>query len=584
MLKSDPLVTIAIPTFNRAVRLEKTLADLLVKLISSKSRNLVSVYVSDNGSKDDTLEIIKANKVLYQESDISFDYGSFESNRGFDVNTLSCYSNASGKYVWFLSDDDNIYNDSLDVIISHIVKYEPAVAYYNFDQAPYTHVNPYNSIDKFFPVFTAACLESLSKIINWPKLTSLVIQKNDVGLELKPDGSGFSHVGLAIVCGLTYGKVFHSRSHIAFPDRDHQDNVDFLPFIGNNLNIVITQALKISNNVGLYEKLAVDTVDPFLSTVDYLSNVYRSGLNINGNLEKQLKNIISSKIGWRLWKSADRTDQISFLKYLYSMSYVYFPLSLLPALRRKMRRSFSSRKSILRSLRKTVSDILSNPNKFRKRSYSQFGEDLQIQMLLRSMKIEPISYLDIGANHPYALSNTYLLYEDGARGVCIEPDKSVYQTLKSKRPNDICLNVGIGVGTAREADFYLMSTDVLNTFSREEAERISETGTYHIKQVVSVPILPINEILASHFPNEPDFVSLDVEGLDFDILQSWDFSKYRPAVFCIETLTYAEDNSERKLTHIIEFMQSNGYQVYSDTYCNTIFVEVKKWKKSKGES
>ena len=61
------------------------------------------------------------------------------------------------------------------------------------------------------------------------------------------------------------------------------------------------------------------------------------------------------------------------------------------------------------------------------------------------------------------------------------------------------------------------------------------------------------------------------------ILKSFDFSHYRPEVFCIETLTYAENHSERKVTEILEFMKSNDYFNYADTYINTIFVDNKIW-------
>ncbi len=63
------------------------------------------------------------------------------------------------------------------------------------------------------------------------------------------------------------------------------------------------------------------------------------------------------------------------------------------------------------------------------------------------------------------------------------------------------------------------------------------------------------------------------------ILQNFDFETYRPAVFCVETLTYTEDKSERKLTEIIELMHANGYLTYADTYINTVFVDAAAWKR-----
>jgi glycosyltransferase involved in cell wall biosynthesis len=55
-------------------------------------------------------------------------------------------------------------------------------------------------------------------------------------------------------------------------------------------------------------------------------------------------------------------------------------------------------------------------------SYSQCGEDIIIDFLLTWLKIKNPTYLDIGANDPVKLSNTYYFYKKGSRGVLIEPD------------------------------------------------------------------------------------------------------------------------------------------------------------------
>ena len=77
----------------------------------------------------------------------------------------------------------------------------------------------------------------------------------------------------------------------------------------------------------------------------------------------------------------------------------------------------------------------------------------------------------------------------------------------------------------------------------------------------------------------PDLVSLDVEGWDLDILRSIDFARYRPYVFCVETISYAEgDGSGVKSTEIHALMLENGYRLYADTYINSIFVAESSWR------
>jgi FkbM family methyltransferase len=175
------------------------------------------------------------------------------------------------------------------------------------------------------------------------------------------------------------------------------------------------------------------------------------------------------------------------------------------------------------------------------------------------------------------MSNTYLFYQQGGRGVCVEPDPTLYALLKRMRPRDVCLNVGVGTHGAAHADFYIMTSRALNTFSRQEAEGYQGYGRQKIEQIIQVPLLPMNELISQYCKPVPQFISIDVEGLDLEIVQSLDFNAFRPLVLCIETLTYTEDRTERKRTEIIDFVCSQGYLQYADTYINSIFVDRQAW-------
>lgn len=94
-------------------------------------------------------------------------------------------------------------------------------------------------------------------------------------------------------------------------------------------------------------------------------------------------------------------------------------------------------------------------------SFSQAGEDLIIKFIIDSLKIKEFTYLDIGANHPYNMNNTYLLYSLGFSGVCIEPNPLYFKQIKSQRKRDICLNVGVGVNGLTEGDYYNMNNSLL---------------------------------------------------------------------------------------------------------------------------
>jgi FkbM family methyltransferase len=226
---------------------------------------------------------------------------------------------------------------------------------------------------------------------------------------------------------------------------------------------------------------------------------------------------------------------------------------------------------LIQQIYKTISDIKRCKIK---KSYSQCGEDLIIRTVFDSLSIKKPFYIDIEAHHPTYISNTALFYKKGCRGICVEPDPYLFRKFKSKRKKDICLNIGIGKKETL-ADFYIMSTRTLNTFSKEEAENCMKNNEDKIKKTIPVKLQPINDIIEKNCNTKPNFISLDTEGLDFEILKTFDFNKYRPEVFCIETLEYS---TGKKSKEIIDYMEQRNYFVYADTYINTIFVDYNSWK------
>ena len=218
---------------------------------------------------------------------------------------------------------------------------------------------------------------------------------------------------------------------------------------------------------------------------------------------------------------------------------------------------FNNIMSFLKNIKEHLLDLfLPDDGKL---SFSQCGEDLIIDFVFTQFHLDKIKYLDIGAHHPTYINNTALFYKKGSTGVCIEPDPFLFESIKKARPKDVCLNVGVGIGGETLAEFYIMSTRTLNTFSKEEAEKYVSYGKMTIKEVVKLPLVSVNEVIANHFTEAPDFISLDVEGYDIMILKSFDFNRYRPKVWCIETLTYTEDKKEEKIKETIELMLSKNY-------------------------
>lgn len=228
---------------------------------------------------------------------------------------------------------------------------------------------------------------------------------------------------------------------------------------------------------------------------------------------------------------------------------------------------------MIRNLLKKVLKKKKKGNKNKpKISYSQSGEDIIIQHVLRIKKINNPTYIDIGAHHPFFLNNTALLYKNGSRGINIEPDPDLYKSFPRYRKDDVNLNIGIGSENGT-ADFYRMKASTLNTFSKKEAEHMQANEGYPIKEVLQLKTMTVQNVIKEHANGIfPDILSLDVEGLDLEILKTINFEESKPKIICVETITFSKTGNGVKRKDIIDFIGSKGYVPYADTNINTIFI------------
>ncbi len=209
-------------------------------------------------------------------------------------------------------------------------------------------------------------------------------------------------------------------------------------------------------------------------------------------------------------------------------------------------------------------------------SYSQSGEDIIIEYIFRLRNIDKPTCLDIGAYHPIALNNTYKFFLKGSRVVNIDANPSAIEKFIITRPADISLNIGIGA-TKGEFDFYIMEDELLNTFSVKEKVALENMGS-RLKEIKKIKMVPISEVLIKYFDDKPpDLISIDAEGVDFDIIKSLDFSQFAPKVLCIETINYTPDGTGSKRFALCKFIEEAGYFEYANTNINSIFVSKRWW-------
>ena len=186
--------------------------------------------------------------------------------------------------------------------------------------------------------------------------------------------------------------------------------------------------------------------------------------------------------------------------------------------------------------------------------HSQGKEDLLITCLL-DLK-EPGFYLDIGAHHPVKLNNTYHLYQAGWRGICIEPNEDLVNNFKRSRPQDTVLNIAVS-NFEGEADFYMGQYSVHSSLQENNNTNLSKR---------KVPVRKLESILDEKEITDIDFLSVDTEGTEVDVLEGLNLKRYRPRLILAEYNT----SSRANLT-LQPYLLENGYHLIFINTWNMLF-------------
>ena len=211
-----------------------------------------------------------------------------------------------------------------------------------------------------------------------------------------------------------------------------------------------------------------------------------------------------------------------------------------------------------------------------KNSFSSSGEDRIVLYLFQSLKVDKPSYLDLGANHPLNGNNTFLFYKDGGKGVCVEAQPALCRLIKSARPRDTCLNVAVGVNNSQDnVKFYVFDQVGVSTMDSEEADKRIKGGKEKLREIIEVPLLDINTIIKTNFKTYPEFLSVDIEGLDVQVIKSLDLESYPIPVICVEIVEYSTGYKKTSNSEVEDYLTDKGYFLYADTYINSIFVNLK---------
>lgn len=211
------------------------------------------------------------------------------------------------------------------------------------------------------------------------------------------------------------------------------------------------------------------------------------------------------------------------------------------------------------------------------RSKKLLPEDIIIEKILKKLKINKKGfYVDVGCNHPVRNNNTFLLYKKGWEGVNIDISKFSIDLFNYARPKDVNIAALISNKKKFIKLYYQKEFSVLNTTIKSLAKQ--HFNNWFLNRKVKATTL--NSILSkSRFNNKQiDFLNIDVEGGELNVLKSLNFKYYKPKVICIEILSLHYSKDKKKLFKnnvVVKFLIKKKYKkIWSCKYYrNHIFIK-----------
>jgi len=165
-------------------------------------------------------------------------------------------------------------------------------------------------------------------------------------------------------------------------------------------------------------------------------------------------------------------------------------------------------------------------------------------------------YVDVGAFHPTLFSNTYFFYLNGWSGINVEARPGSKALFDKVRPRDVNLEVGVSRERASLTYYFIGENSPMNSFSRDFLKQIQMLD--HVKSEISIPTAPLAEILEQHLPKGQaiDFLNVDVEGHDLEVLESNDWQRFRPRIVVVE-----DEALDAGKSVIVGLMRTHGYEL-----------------------
>ena len=188
----------------------------------------------------------------------------------------------------------------------------------------------------------------------------------------------------------------------------------------------------------------------------------------------------------------------------------------------------------------------------KRKTYSQDLEDIFINEYFKNKNCG--FYIDIGCYHPIKYSNTALLYNRGWKGINIDMNSTSIDLFNIARNRDINICSAISSTNKQVTQFIDHSYSPVNTIDKKFSDVISKKlsikpfiekkiQTYTLSQVLKKYKLLINQV---------DFLNIDVEAHDYEVLKGIDFVKIKPKIICIEIENFSSKLNFEKINNYLK--------------------------------
>ena len=191
--------------------------------------------------------------------------------------------------------------------------------------------------------------------------------------------------------------------------------------------------------------------------------------------------------------------------------------------------------------------------------YAEFAEDVMVYRILK--KIKKGFYVDIGAYHPYKGSLTYNLYNRKWTGMNLDISKSSIDLFNIARPSDI--NINCAVSEFNGETYYYENSPI-----NQQNSLIFQNDN---QKKIKIQSYKLCEILKMQNINSVDYINIDTEGNELEVLMGIDFSKINPTLFTIEDNSF-DLNNEIKKKKII-FLKEKNYELINIIGVTMFFVK-----------